>query len=95
MAITQHKQLISLQLADYIPQLARCKSSYWAVSICTVDGQRRSWGDSKVPFCLQSVSKAFTYTIALEELGSDEVHTYVGQEPSGRLFNEICLDHNR
>lgn len=24
-----------------------------------------------------------------------KVHRYIGQEPSGRLFNEICLDHNR
>uniref|UniRef100_A0A914RSA1 glutaminase n=1 Tax=Parascaris equorum TaxID=6256 RepID=A0A914RSA1_PAREQ len=61
------------KVADYIPQLARCDPSNWAVSICTVDGQRRSWGDAKVPFCLQSVSKPFTYTIALEELGADEV----------------------
>lgn len=65
--------ILSFQVADYIPQLARCDPSNWAVSICTVDGQRRSWGDAKVPFCLQSVSKPFTYTIALEELGADEV----------------------
>ncbi len=26
--------------------------------------------------------------------GADAVHRYVGQEPSGRLFNDICLDSN-
>ena len=26
--------------------------------------------------------------------GSESVHKYVGREPSGRSFNEICLDHN-
>lgn len=68
---------------------------YWGVSLCTVDGQRAHFGDSKVPFCVQSVSKAFNYAIAASELGAEYVHKYVGQEPSGRLFNEICLDLNR
>lgn len=27
-------------------------------------------------------------------MGADFVHSYVGYEPSGRLFNEICLDGN-
>ena len=40
------------------------------------------------------VSKPLTYAIALNELGSETVHRYVGQEPSGRMFNELILDHN-
>uniref|UniRef100_A0A915DW06 glutaminase n=1 Tax=Ditylenchus dipsaci TaxID=166011 RepID=A0A915DW06_9BILA len=79
-------------VATYIPQLARANSKHWGVSICTVDGQRVSFGDSKVPFCVQSVSKAFNYAIAASDLGADVLHQFVGQEPSGRLFNEICLD---
>ncbi|VDN07422.1 unnamed protein product [Thelazia callipaeda] len=81
-------------VANYIPQLARSDPNYWAMSVCTVDGQRRSWGDTKISFCLQSVSKPFTYAIVLDELGAEEVHKYVGQEPSGRLFNDIALNHN-
>uniref|UniRef100_A0A914EL67 glutaminase n=1 Tax=Acrobeloides nanus TaxID=290746 RepID=A0A914EL67_9BILA len=84
------------KVADYIPQLARFDPNLWSVAICTVDGQRASWGDSKKPFCVQSVSKAYNYAIAASELGADLVHHYVGQEPSGRFFNEICLDtHNK
>lgn len=79
-------------MATYIPQLARGDPKKWAVSICTVDGQRVSFGDSRHPFCFQSVSKAFNYAIAASDLGADFVHKYVGQEPSGRLFNDICLD---
>ncbi|KAH7700457.1 glutaminase kidney isoform [Aphelenchoides avenae] len=79
-------------VASYIPQLARADPNKWGVSICTVDGQRVSFGDTKMPFCFQSVSKAFNYAIAASDLGADYVHKYVGQEPSGRLFNEICLD---
>ena len=62
------------------------------MSVCTVDGQRYSLGDVKVPFTLQSVSKPFTYAICLNELGPEIVHNYISHEPSGRNFNEITLD---
>lgn len=39
-------------------------------------------------------SKPLTYAIALNELGQETVHRYVGQEPSGRMFNELILDYN-
>ncbi|VDM27520.1 unnamed protein product [Toxocara canis] len=81
-------------VATYIPQLARQDPNKWGVSICTIDGQRVSFGDAKQPFCVQSVSKAFNYAIVASDLGADFVHSYVGHEPSGRLFNEICLDCN-
>lgn len=68
--------------------------NYWGVSICTIDGQRFSVGDVAIPFTIQSCSKPLTYGIALDLLGSDVVHKYVGQEPSGRNFNELILDHN-
>ena len=37
-------------------------------------------------------SKPFSYAICLNELGPELVHEYVSHEPSGRNFNEICLD---
>lgn len=81
--------------ADYIPQLAKMNPEYWGVSLCTVDGQRFSIGDTRVPFTIQSSGKPINYAIALSELGSEVVHRYVGQEPSGRMFNELILDHNK
>ena len=45
-------------------------------------------------FLFQSCSKPFTYGVCLEELGAQIVHQYVGQEPSGRMFNELSLDYN-
>ncbi|KAI6234670.1 Glutaminase [Aphelenchoides fujianensis] len=79
------------ELATYIPQLARQDRNTWGMSICTIDGQRFSIGDSTAPFCFQSVSKAFNYAIVSSDLGAEYVHKFVGHEPSGRLFNEICL----
>lgn len=83
------------KVATYIPQLAKYNPDYWGVSICTVDGQRFSIGDTEIPFTIQSSGKPVNYAIALTELGSDTVHQYVGQEPSGRMFNELVLDYNK
>ncbi|CAL7939619.1 unnamed protein product [Xylocopa violacea] len=82
------------KVASYIPQLARMSPDYWGVSVCTIDGQRFSIGDTSIPFTLQSCSKPLTYAIALDRLGQEVVHQYVGQEPSGRNFNELVLDYN-
>lgn len=55
---------------------------------------RHSIGDFNVPFCLQSGAKPLAYAMAVNELGSDLVHQYVGQEPSGQAFNSLVLDAN-
>ncbi|XP_008200661.1 glutaminase liver isoform, mitochondrial isoform X1 [Tribolium castaneum] len=83
------------KVASYIPQLKRMNPNYWGVSVCTIDGQRFSIGDVGIPFTIQSCSKPLTYGIALDLLGEEMVHKYVGQEPSGRNFNELVLDHNK
>lgn len=80
------------KVASYIPQLAKYNPDYWGVSLCTVDGQRYSIGDTNIPFTIQSAGKPLNYGVALSNLGSDTVHNYVGQEPSGRMFNELVLD---
>lgn len=46
--------LVILQTATYIPQLARASKDSWGVAVCTVDGQRHSVGDVNVPFTIQS-----------------------------------------
>ncbi|KAM9859319.1 glutaminase kidney isoform, mitochondrial-like [Aulostomus maculatus] len=80
------------KVADYIPQLAKCSPELWGVSLCTVDGQRHSIGDTKQPFCLQSCVKPLQYAIAVHEAGTEKVHRYVGMEPSGLKFNMLSLD---
>lgn len=69
--------LIHLCLYQYSHEL-------WAVSVCTVDGQRLSLGEVDQAFTLQSCSKPFTYAVCLEHLGHEFVHKYIGDQ-------EICL----
>lgn len=80
------------KLADYIPQLKRVDPEKFAVSVCSIDGQRMSLGDADDSFCVQSCSKPITYCLALEEHGPETVHKYVGAEPSGKTFNELTLN---
>ncbi|KAG2388162.1 hypothetical protein C9374_001012 [Naegleria lovaniensis] len=83
-------------VATYIPQLAEVNPNYYGLSICTVDGQRFSVGDCDVDFTIQSCSKVFTYCLVCEDRGADNVHQYVGFEPSGVSFNAFTLDeHNK
>ncbi|ERE85769.1 glutaminase kidney isoform [Cricetulus griseus] len=83
-----------ITVADYIPQLAKFSPDLWGVSVCTVDGQRHSIGDTKVPFCLQSCVKPLKYAIAVNDLGTEYVHRYVGKEPSGLRFNKLFLNED-
>jgi len=80
------------KVADYIPQLGRVNPDQLAVSICTIDGQRFSIGDSDTRFCIQSISKPINYSLALEEHGEDKVHSHVGREQSGIGFNGLVLN---
>ncbi|XP_075036111.1 glutaminase kidney isoform, mitochondrial isoform X2 [Mixophyes fleayi] len=88
------KKLSGGKVADYIPQLAKFSPDLWGVSICTVDGQRHSVGDTKVPFCLQSCVKPLKYAIAVNDLSTEYVHRYVGKEPSGLRFNKLFLNED-
>jgi len=44
-----------------------------------------------VPFTIQSGGKPCNYALAVDELGTDHVHSYVGYEPSGESFDCIKL----
>uniref|UniRef100_A0A8C4I2V2 glutaminase n=1 Tax=Dicentrarchus labrax TaxID=13489 RepID=A0A8C4I2V2_DICLA len=86
------KNLSGGQVADYIPQLAKFSPDLWAVSLCTVDGQRHTVGDTKVPFCLQSCVKPLKYAVAVHDYSTEYVHSFIGKEPSGLRFNKLFLN---
>ncbi len=79
-------------LADDIPALTRADPDHFGIVMVTADGRRYEVGDVQVPFTVQSVSKAFTYGMALHAHGEAAVAQRVGVEPSGEAFNSISLD---
>jgi glutaminase len=86
------KKITEGKVATYIPQLGRVDPKNFGFSLCTIDGQRFSMGDSNTPFCIQSISKPVTYCLALEQFGEEMVHHHVGREPSGIGFNGLVLN---
>ena len=90
-----HDELRSLEsgaVAEYIPELGRADPGLFGIALCTVDGRVYQSGDSRVPFTVQSISKAIAYGLALEDRGVEEVLARVGVEPSGEAFNSISLE---
>lgn len=75
-------------MANYIPALAQVPANKFGAAIVTVDGETAHYGDSQEPFSIQSISKLFALTAALNQVGTD-VWRRVGREPSGNAFNSI------
>jgi glutaminase len=76
------------EVATYIPELARVDPSAFGIAVIDADGRIACAGDSDAPFSIQSVSKVFTFTLALGKAG-DRLWQRVGREPSGSPFNSI------
>ncbi len=76
------------KVADYIPALASVDPNQFAFSITLTDGRSFNIGDSKKHFSIQSISKVFTFTLALN-LFSRDIYKKVGVEPSGNPFNSL------
>ena len=79
-------------VADYIPELGKASREDFGIAIASVGGDIRSIGMSAVEFTIQSISKVFSFCLALEVAGFERVAACVGVEPSGDPFNAIIFD---
>jgi glutaminase len=79
-------------IASYIPELAQVEADKFGIALMSAKGSLFTVGDVHVPFTIQSVSKAFSYCLALELIGKKELLMRVGVEPSGDAFNAIEFD---
>ena len=76
------------KVADYIPALARVPADKFGAAIVTVGGEKASFGDASESFFIQSISKVFAITAALNRY-EHRIWDRVGHEPSGNAFNSI------
>lgn len=79
------------EVATYIPPLAKADPNWFATSFCSADGQFSQFGDIDGKFSIQSVGKVVAYSF-LHNLIGEDVHKYVGEEPSGVVFNAPVFD---
>ncbi|MCB1291776.1 glutaminase A [Mycolicibacterium sp.] len=79
-------------LADYIPELTQVDPGGFGLAVSSADGYVYESGDARTEFTIQSISKPFTYALALDAVGQEAVDAKIGVEPSGDAFNEISVD---
>lgn len=80
------------EVATYIPELGKADPGDFGICIATSDGRTVEAGDSDRLFTIQSISKPFTFGMALEAHGQEKISRHVGVEPSGDAFNSIELE---
>jgi glutaminase len=83
------------RVASYIPALARIDPAQFGIALCSVDGQEAWAGSARTPFSIQSISKVFSLTLAMQRAG-DWLWERIGREPSGDPFNSLVqLEHEQ
>ncbi|BBG02164.1 MULTISPECIES: glutaminase A [Pseudonocardia] len=85
------------EVVSYYPAEMEARADEFGLAGTNVDGTQWKVGDCDIRFPLHSISKVFTYGLALEDNGLDATLDAVGVEPSGDPFNSITFDdvHNR
>lgn len=76
------------RVASYIPELAKVPAGRFGMALATLDGQLFTVGDARERFSVQSISKVFTLTLAIQQVG-EKLFERVGKEPSGNPFNSL------
>ncbi len=76
------------KVADYIPALAKVAPHQFGLCIAHVNGEYHEFGDSRVPFSIQSISKLFTLALLIRLVG-DDVWNSIGRDPTNSAFNSL------
>lgn len=83
------------EVASYIPALARVDPQQFGMALSDVDGGSAAVGAADVAFSIQSMSKLFSLTLAMQRIG-DRLWERIGREPSGDPFNSLVqLEHEQ
>jgi glutaminase len=88
----RHATLGDDAIVSFYPPEAEADRHLFGLAGTDVDGTRWSVGDCDVRFPLHSISKVFTYGLALEDNGRAATLRRIGVEPSGDPFNSITFD---
>lgn len=91
-----HKKFTQTPVDTHAPntsiRLMNAKPEWLAIAVVTVDGEVYKAGDHDQLYPIQSMSKPFTYGMALADHGRDYLLKHIGVEPTGQRYNAIILD---
>lgn len=81
------------EVASYIPALARVDPQQFGFALSAIDGREAAVGSADVGFSIQSMSKIYSLTLAMQRIG-EKLWERIGREPSGDPFNSLVqLEH--
>lgn len=88
---------LSGEVSHAFPALSMVDPDLFAISAYGINGDHFHIGDYDESFTIQSISKPFSYALALEQKGLSFVESKVGVEPTGEDFDTIIKidDQNR
>lgn len=81
------------RVADYISALAEINPNQFATILTLFDGTQFNAGEVNELFSIQSISKVFTFILALKFYRSD-LYRRIGIEPSGNSFRYCAIEMN-
>ena len=64
--------------ADYIPALAKVDANLFGIALVTAKGNVYTKGDIATEFSIQSISKVFTLSLAMEQQGANAIQEKIG-----------------
>jgi glutaminase len=76
------------EASDRIPVLKDVDTHQFGIAVHTADGETLGAGAADKPFTIQSISKVFSLTLALEIFG-EKVWERLDREPSGDPYNSL------
>lgn len=82
------------KVSDYIPELAGVNPDGYALSICTVDGQRFNVGDHSTKYLARATANPINYCLALAEGDEIGIHEKVGRAAKERGFDYLMLNQD-
>ncbi len=75
--------------ASYIPALAQVNPELFGLAAVTVEGTCVTVGDADHSFAIESISKAFNLSLAMDCHGPAELRRKIGAEATGEAFNSV------
>lgn len=85
------------EVSKAFPALNDVDPDSFAITAVTTKGEVFSLGDHSLEFTIQSISKAFSFAMVLEQHGDIFIESKVGMEPTGEDYDSIIKldDKNR
>ncbi len=80
--------------SNYIPELSSVSPDSYALSVCTVDGQRFNIGDYTKKYLARETANPINYALSLQEKDEKTVHEHVGSAPKEKGFDYLMLSQD-